>query len=498
MLKNVYYKRASDENLFSLKVNREEIGTLENKMQTKDKLTHYRNSLDSYYKKSLLPKEIFINLNYSLQMGMDLLDHYHHKILICGTINSGKTSIINTLIEENLLDVSSLENSRWPIIIRKANKKYSFKKNEEQQTENSVKDNNNNFKLYSAKLVKSKYLFEFEKNKLIAEGKENVKEYLRSLNNNHYLNSSFKEFQVNYYKKKAQNNFCFDISGDDSLLNSSVIKTSQSSACINDKESPDNLIFYWKARKKNIVEKSLEQINKTLDNIDDIEIIKEVKAVNSSKSMKNQEKITNNNISDDNKNHKKIKIHLEEGINCDFNSALASDKLNFFDQHLLENFLKENESFIKYLKEKNVVDKLFVMNDRLGINQKDLREHFEEYHKLEKKKLKAMKHLKDNKYLSDPHLFDESIANYIFIMEIDFDTLNRQHISNNLFINENSLSKNFEIWDIPGLNSDKNQISNIVINNLIQNEKDINQKFNFLNERRLILLFVSECNHYNQ
>ncbi len=485
-IKNQSTNNIINTNLNQNKINLQKITDIEI-AQTLERLYGYKELLDNFYKKNLFPIEIYSNLNYSLKFSLDMLKFYRHKILVCGTINSGKTTFINTILQENILDFSSLENSKWPIIIRNKNKENQFIKVESKSKseKNEKSENNQNYKLYSCKLIKSKFLFEFENKTLLAEGKSKIRDFLKDLNINENLENMLKELQFNSYEQQIKLNNFSEASFLSNLNNSNI----------GDDNSFRMNNYSTNTKRKNILERSLEEINKTIDNLDDIEIInvdrynkekynnqlikkEELKCIRDRKDMSKKD----NNI---------IKIEMKE-YNKDENKLLIQKQFR-------ENLIFQNESFVKYLKENNLLDKLLEKNE---IDEKLFFEYSKMFKKFKKEEIKTKR--KTNKVLSkidsnaifSPFLFDEKISNFIFILELDFDELLKQNNNCNFLFNDGNF-ENFEIWDIPGLNSTRNHISEIIINNLINNEKIINENFSFLNDKRLLLIYLSECNHFN-
>jgi GTPase SAR1 family protein len=138
----------------------------------REKLKYTFNFFEYFKKGNCLPNDIIQKLKYSLNLAMQCTHSYKYKIIITGLVNCGKTTFINSLIGKFILPTGAVENTKWPIIIRNSDSDVP--------------------KLYSSKIDNNSLLYEFEEDKLLAEGNEKVMEYLNYLNKSYELEDKYR------------------------------------------------------------------------------------------------------------------------------------------------------------------------------------------------------------------------------------------------------------------------------------------------------------------
>lgn len=170
--------------------------------------------LELFRKRGLIPKKIYSDIKNSLNITLESFKNYKIKILLTGLINSGKSTFINTILGKFILHTSTVENTKWPLIIRNSDKEEA--------------------ELYSA-CLKNDYIYEMEENHLLAKGEEDIIQKLVYLNTSSEFTQKYKNYVNNLNdinddsKIDKKQNKKLDMSS----LNTSKIKDFSSDSGIN-------------------------------------------------------------------------------------------------------------------------------------------------------------------------------------------------------------------------------------------------------------------------
>jgi GTPase Era involved in 16S rRNA processing len=161
--------------------------------------------LERHGNENFFPVELTRGLKKSLAVAYECSQHFRYKIIITGLINSGKTTFINSLLGKFILPTSSLENTKWPVIIRNCDDDMP--------------------KLYSSKLG-NESVYEFEEDQLLAVGDEKVIEYLNYINTSTQLEDTYRQFEDNLLNELHGNRFIdtTQVYNKDDSVNSNYIR----------------------------------------------------------------------------------------------------------------------------------------------------------------------------------------------------------------------------------------------------------------------------------